>query len=91
MLPVLNNSKIHAAMMKSVIRIATLATLMCVAFFGLFCEPLETTSNWFLMFMLSKGIAVAAIVAICRLYPEWVQTDKFIAAYNRWCNKDVDL
>ena len=74
-------------MIKSLIRVSILIALFVVAYIGILSTPFET-SSWFFDLLLSKGIGILAAWGIYKLYPRWAETDKWVAAYDRWCSKD---
>lgn len=76
----------------SAIRIAALAVLITTAAVCIFSEPLESHSAtcWLLAFVASKTIGAAAILALIKIYPRWRRTDRHIAAFDRWCSRDIE-
>lgn len=76
----------------SAIRIAALAVLITTAAVCVFSEPLESYSAtcWLLAFIASKTIGAAAILALIKIYSRWRRTDRHIAAFDRWCSRDIE-
>lgn len=74
----------------SLIRISILIALCIVAFIGIFSEPMEDSSTWFTDFFLAKGMGLAAIYAMARLYSRWRKSDPWLAWYHQWSVKGCD-
>lgn len=72
----------------SIIRIAILLTLGCVAFIFLFGEEQdETLSAFYLHFIFDKTLAAALICYIALLYKRWRKVDPWLKAYDRMCGE----
>lgn len=76
----------------SAIRIAILAILTTTAAVCILSEPLDTYDmpRWLLAFIASKAIGAAALIAVIRIYPHWCRSDRFIAAFDRWCSRGIE-
>lgn len=78
-------------MAKSLIRISILIALSLVAFFCILSEPASKNDFiWFVQFFVSKAIGVAAGYGLYKLYPRWVKTDKWVAAYGKWSSEGIE-
>ena len=52
--------------MKTIIRILVILALGFVAFFGIFCTPLDSLNDWFMAFLLSKALGILAVVGLVK-------------------------
>lgn len=71
--------------MRSIYRIAVLAALSAVAFIGVFSEPADGSGE--AAFLAPKLAGFAAAYAACRLYARWRSIDRWLSAYDAWCNR----
>lgn len=75
----------------SIIRIAILLALGCVAFIFLFGEEQdESLSAFYLHFIFDKALAAALICHIALLYKRWRKVDPWLKAYDRMCGEVMD-
>ena len=73
---------------------ACLILLLCaifgIALICLMAEPFDDSRWWFEQLFISKAIAAAGFFAFWKLYNRWSKTDKWMKAYNKWCNKALE-
>lgn len=75
----------------SIIRIAILLTLGCVAFIFLFGEEQDEKPSAFLLHIIfDKALATALICHIAFLYKRWRKVDPWLKAYDRMCGEVMD-
>ncbi len=75
---------------KSLTRITALVALMTL---GIVCMMAEDNGNGgdaLMREVLSKVVAIAALWAGFRLYTRWAATDKWLKAYQQWCDKALE-
>ena len=71
----------------SILRIAVLISLGLFAFLFLFGEEQdESTTGFILHFLLDKGLAILAVLAMVALYKRWLKEDKWLQAYDKFCD-----
>lgn len=75
----------------SIIRISLLLTLAAT---GIACLSITPTTGpgsiyWWLIIILSKVAAAVCFYGIYKLYGCWYQSDRWIAAYHRWCGRGL--
>lgn len=78
----------------SIARIAALVALALVGFLCLFSEPEENLSDgqWMWTLLWTKALAAASIYGAVQLYKRWSKTDKWIKAYEKYCEEaDAEL
>lgn len=56
---------------KNIIRAIVLLALGIIAFIGIFSEPSENSTSWYLDFLASKGIGLLAIYTVSKLNERW--------------------
>ena len=61
--------------MKTIIRILVILALGFVAFFGIFCTPLDSLNDWFMAFLLSKALGILAVVGLVKFWRQCVKRD----------------
>lgn len=76
--------------MKSIIRISILIALSLIAFIGIFSEPFGNSTTWVTALILSKVFGALAAYATYNLYSKWSKSDKWLAAYDKWCGKGIE-
>ena len=68
--------------MKSIMHMVVLAVLGLTAAIGIF----STNMSDLAAFAAWKVVGFAAVYAVCRLYRRWRKKDKWITAYEEFCN-----
>lgn len=56
---------------KNIIRAIVLLALGTIALIGIFSEPSDNSSSWYLDFLASKGIGLLALYVISKLNDRW--------------------
>ena len=68
---------------KTFFRLTALALLFSAALIGLMCQPSEGSASWLFGLFISKAFALAAALALWKLYDRWRRTDKWIADFDK--------
>lgn len=70
--------------LKSMMRIAALTALGCVAAIGIFSAGMSDMAG----FVLSKAVGFGAAAVLCKLYLHWKKTDRWLQRYEEFCNAE---
>lgn len=76
-------------MTPSIIRISILLTLAAIGIAGLTAISTGNLSSSIVLFIFSKATAAVCFYYIFQLYRRWSRSDKWIAAYHRWCSRGL--
>lgn len=68
---------------KTFLRLSALTLLFIAAAIGLMCQPSEASASWLVDMALSKAFALAAALALWKLYDRWRTTDEWIARFDK--------
>lgn len=71
-------------------RIAILITFFTVGMLGIFAIPMDDSATWYSDLLLSKVIEAGCLWVFYKLYEVWKRTDRWIQAYEKWCNVDKE-
>lgn len=74
----------------STLRSLALLIVSGAAFIFLFGMPDDDSKWWMEIFIASKVASAIAFYITAKLYKRWSKTDKWIKAYDEYCNKGLD-
>lgn len=76
-------------MTRSIIRISIMLALAAIGIAGLATISTGNLSSSIVLFIFSKATAAVCFYYIFQLYRRWSRSDKWIAAYHRWCSRGL--
>lgn len=79
--------------MKTTISILRIAILVTLGFFAMLfiVGELETTTNWFVITVITKALGVGLGVALVKLYNHWSKTDDIIMAADKFLSNHEEI